>query len=161
MNKIFSPWMHYRDPGDPNFLICTWCTLHPCPAPFFLVYSLSFSFFDGIIVSNVVYFPLFLLLPTHFYLPPPVLFSPTSHTPLVPYFPLTQAPTALFFPTSYNQLHEGSRHCNFVDWKIMVFFRLQNIYVPSPNIRVVRVLRRYPEGVRSAEVRKGVFYDDK
>ena len=44
----------------------------------------------------------------------------------------------------------------------MVFFRLQNIYVPSPKIRVVRVPRRYmyPEGARSAEVRKGVFYDD-
>ena len=87
------------------------------PCPFFLVYSLSFLFFDGKILCNVVYFPLFLLLPTHFYLPPPVLFSPTSHTPLVPYFPLTQALTALFFPTSCNQLHEGSRHCNFVDWK--------------------------------------------
>lgn len=42
----------------------------------------------------------------------------------------------------------------------MVFFRLHNIHVPSPNIRVVRVASRYPEGVRSAEVRKGVFYDD-
>ena len=91
------------------------------PCPFFLVYSLSFPFFDGKILSNVVYFSLFLLLPTHFYLPPPVLFSPTSHTPLVPYFSLalTLNPNPgshpPVFPHKLQQLHEGSRHCNFVD----------------------------------------------
>ena len=152
MNRLFSPWTSYggtEAPGDPNLLICTWCTLHPCPAPFFLVYSLSFPFFDGIIVSNVVYFP---------------TFSPTSN-PLLPatscsflsHLPYPSCPNPLFFPTSYNQLHEGSWHCNFVDCKML---RLCNIYVPSPDIRVVRVARRYPEGVRSTEVRKGVFYDD-
>ena len=107
------------------------------------VLSHFFSYFQPTFTCHLLFFPF----------PPPIPLLSTIIFPLT----LTPAPNPLFFPTSYNQLHEGSWHCNFVDWKML---RLCNIYVPSPNIRVVRVARRYPEGVRSTEVRKGVFYDD-
>lgn len=107
------------------------------------VLSHFFSYFQPAFTCHLLFFPL----------PSPIPLLSAIIFPLT----LTPAPNPLFFPTSYNQLHEGSWHCNFVDWKIL---RLCNIYVPSPDIRVVRVARRYPEGVRSAEVRKGVFYDD-
>ena len=107
------------------------------------VLSHFFSYFQPTFTCHLLFFPL----------PSPIPLLSTTIFPLT----LTPASNPLFFPTSYNQLHEGSWHCNFVDWKIL---RLCNIYVPSPDIRVVRVARRYPEGVRSTEVRKGVFYDD-
>ena len=107
-------------------------------------------------------FPLFLLLPTHFYLPPLILSSPTSHTPLVHcYFSPNPNPGSHppVFPHKLQPVAWRLKTLQLCRLK-MVFFRVHNIHVPSPNIRVVRFASRYPEGVRSAEVRKGVFYDD-